>query len=245
MKAEPSDQRRLLDLQEVDTALNRLEHRRRSLPELTEIAELEGEIGRLRDRVAQGRAGLDDIDRDIARAEREIEQVRNRAERDRSRLSVGTGPAKELEGLQHELSSLARRQSELEDGELELMEARETAQATVEADEGGLERAEGQLNEATDRRDAALAEIAESTDRQRAERVRLVGSLPDDLVGLYEKIRETRPIAAAMLRQRRCEGCRIEMSGGVLEPIRQAAPEEVLRCEECRAILVRTEESGI
>src|SRR5207237_571744 len=101
------------------------------LPEHAELGRLAREIAVLDDARIKAQVTVDDRDRDIARLEKDTEQVRARKSRDQARLDAGTGPAKELEALQHELGSLARRQSELEDAELELMEQRETAEATM------------------------------------------------------------------------------------------------------------------
>ena len=132
MKADPESQRRLLDLQAIDTSLAQLAHRRKTLPELAEVDRLARELAALDDERVRAQVAVDDLDRDIARMEKDVEQVRVRAERDRTRLDAGTGPAKELEALQHELATLSRRQGELEDAELELMEQREQAQATLD-----------------------------------------------------------------------------------------------------------------
>src|SRR6266511_6338961 len=121
VKADPDAQRRLLDLQAIDTALAQLAHRRRTLPEHAELDKLARQIAQLDDERIRAQVTVDDFDRDIARLEKDTEQVRARKERDQARLDIGTGPAKELEALQHELVSLSRRQSELEDAELELM----------------------------------------------------------------------------------------------------------------------------
>ena len=129
MKADPDAQRRLLDLQAIDTSLAQIAHRRRTLPELAELDRLARELSALEDERVRAQVAVDDIDRDIARLEKDIEQVRQRADRDRGRLDAGTGPARELEALQHELATLSRRQGELEDAELELMEQREQTQA--------------------------------------------------------------------------------------------------------------------
>src|ERR1041384_3563476 len=130
MKAAPQAQRRLLDLQAVDTALAQLAHRRRSLPELGEIEAVAREISALEDQRVRAQVAVDDLDRDIARFEKDIEQVRSRKDRDQARLNAG-GAMREIEGLQHELATLNRRQSELEDAELELMEQRETAEQAL------------------------------------------------------------------------------------------------------------------
>ena len=121
MKAAPEAQRRLLDLQAVDTALAQLAHRRRTLPEFAEIDAVARELSALSDERARAQAAVDDLDRDITRYEKDIEQVRVRKDRDQARINSGSGPVRELEALQHGLATLNRRQSELEDAELELM----------------------------------------------------------------------------------------------------------------------------
>jgi len=245
MKADPQAQRRLLDVQAIDTALAQLAHRRKSLPEFAELDRLARELSALEDERVRHQVGVDDLDRDIARLEKEVDQVRARATRDQSRLDVGTGPARELEALQHELGTLARRQNELEDAELELMEQREEAQGVLDGVEQRLATAREQRTEAERRRDEALSEIDRDAEFRRSGRAPLVADLPADLVQLYEKIREQTGVGAALLRSGRCGGCRLELSGSERARVKAAPPDEVVRCEECRRILVRTEESGL
>jgi predicted nucleic acid-binding Zn-ribbon protein len=245
VKADPDAQRRLLDLQAIDTALAQLAHKRRTLPEHAELDRLAREIAGLDDERVRTQVGVDDIDRDIERLERDIEQVRARADRDRVRLDAGTGPARELEALQHELGTLSRRQSELEDAELELMEKREAAQAELDEVTTKL-TATREVREATEtRRDEALAGVAKDEEFRQSGRAPLVADIPADLIALYEKIRESTGIGAALLRAGRCEGCRLELSGSERARVRGADPDEVVRCEECGRILVRTAESGL
>ena len=246
MKADPQHQRRLLELQAIDTALAQLAHRRRTLPELAELDRLGRELSSLEDERVRAQVAVDDLDRDISRFERDVDQVRARAAKDQARLDVGTGPARELEALQHELATLARRQSELEDAELELMEQRERAQAVLDDVVRRLEAVREQRADAERRRDEALGGIGKNEEFRNAGRQPLVSDLPADLVALYERIREqTGGIGAALLRAGRCEGCRLELSGSERSRVRAAPPDEVVRCEECRRILVRTEESGL
>ncbi len=246
MKADPDAQRRLLDLQAIDTALAQLAHRRRTLPEHAELDKLARQIAQLDDERIRAQVTVDDFDRDIARLEKDTEQVRARKERDQARLDIGTGPAKELEALQHEMVSLSRRQSELEDAELELMEQRETAEATLNAAQSRLAAARSRRDTVEAARDQALRQIAQDEEFRIAGRRPLVADLPTDLIALYERIREASGgVGAALLRAGRCEGCRIELSGVDLAAVRAAAPDEVVRHEECRRILVRTPESGL
>jgi predicted nucleic acid-binding Zn-ribbon protein len=246
VKADPQAQRRLLDLQAIDTALAQLAHRRRTLPEHAELDAFARELSALEDERIRAQVGVDDLDRDIARLERDIDQVRVRKDRDQARLTTGRGPARELEALQHELVSLNRRQSELEDAELALMEQRETAQAELDELESRIAALRERRAAVQARRDQALADIAKEEQFRSAAREPLVADLPADLVALYDRLREQAGgLAAALLSGGRCGGCRIELSGADKVRIRAASPDEVVQCEECRRIMVRTAESGL
>ncbi|MFI7081425.1 zinc ribbon domain-containing protein [Micromonospora sp. NPDC049903] len=245
MKADPQVQRRLLDLQAIDTALAQLAHRRRALPERAELEALARELSSLEDERVRAQVAVDDLDRDIARLEKDVDQVRARKKKDEDRLAAGGGPARELEALQHELVSLNRRQSDLEDAELELMEQRETAQATLDGVEQRLAEVRERRAATEQRRDEALAEIGREEEFKRSARQPLAGDLPGDLVQLYDKIRTDTGLGAALLTAGRCGGCRLDLSGADLARIRKTDPDEVVRCEDCRRIMVRTNESGL
>ncbi|WBC06979.1 C4-type zinc ribbon domain-containing protein [Micromonospora sp. WMMA1947] len=245
MKADPKVQRRLLDLQAIDTALAQLAHRRRTLPERAELEALARELSALEDERVRAQVAVDDLDRDIARIEKDVDQVRARKSKDEARLTSGSGPARELEAIQHELVSLNRRQSDLEDAELELMEQRETAQGVLDGVESRIAEARERRAATEQRRDETLAEIAKEEEFKRTARQPLAGDLPADLISLYDKIREDTGMGAALLTGGRCGGCRLEMSGADLARIRKADPDDVVRCEECRRIMVRTNESGL
>ena len=244
MKASPDAQRRLLDLQAVDTGLAQLAHRRKSLPEHAEIDAVARELSALEDERVRAQVAVDDLDRDISRYEKDVEQVRVRKDRDQKRLDAG-GALREIEGLQHEIATLNRRQSELEDAELELMEQRETAQAALDEVTSRLAAATERRDAAERRRDEALADIVKEEEFKTSSRGPLVADLPADLVTLYDKIRLDTGLGAALFRSGRCGGCRIELYGADLARVKAAAPDEVVRCEECRRIMVRTKDSGL
>ena len=127
VKASPEAQLRLLELADLDAELGRLDHRRRTLPENAELAQLGERAAKVRDAITIADTNLADLDRDLARAEKDVEQVRARIERDNQRLDAGqVSNARELESLQNEVASLRRRQGDLEEVVLELMERRET-----------------------------------------------------------------------------------------------------------------------
>ena len=246
MKAEPAVQLRLLELQGLDAALARLEHRRRALPELAAIAAADTRLASLRDEVVRAETEVGDLDREQRRLDGDVEQVRQRSARDQQRMQAGGIPAKELESLQHEVESLARRQSDLEDAELEVMERREEAESRAAALRSEVDTVTAEREAAVRARDAAWAEIDAEAAQHTGARGTLAGSLPDELVTLYEKVRAAAGgVGAAALRHRRCEGCRLELAGSELRAARAAAPDEVLRCDNCRRILIRTPESGL
>ena len=246
MNASHAAQLRLLDLQSADTTLAQLAHRRATLPEIAAIAENEMAGAELGNEIVDAETALSDIADEQRRLENEVDVVRTRAGRDDQRLQVGGLPSKELESLQHEITSLARRQGVLEDELLEVMEQREQSETSLAA----LRQRRDDLAAEHDRlagvRDAAFTEIDRDAALKTSERALIGNDIPADLLALYEKAREhSGGVGAAMLRARRCEGCRIELSGSELSAVRTAAPDEVVRCENCRRIMVRTDESGL
>jgi uncharacterized protein len=246
VKASPEAQLRLLELADLDAELSRLDHRRRSLPELAEYQRIETRDGELRDELTALEAAESDLGREQAKAEADVEQVRSRVERDQARLDAGqVSSPRELENLQSEIVSLGHRQSDLEEIVLDVMERREETQRRRDAlaqEQRDLAR---QRDEVAARRDAALAEIDEQAEKAGRLRTGVAADVPDDLLGLYGKLRAQHGVAAAALRGGRCEGCHLSLNTVDLAHIRAAAPDEVLRCEECRRILVRTPESGL
>lgn len=246
VKASPQSQLRLLELADLDAELARLDHRRRNLPEAAELVRLQARAGELRDGLVVTETELGDLGREQTRAERDVDQVRTRIDRDRARLDAGqVSAARELATLQSEIESLRRRQGDLEEIVLELMERREGLvsrqdELSAERDRLGIETAE-----TTARRDAAVKEIDEQTAKASDQRAGVAAEVPADLLKLYEQIRDSRGVGAAALRAGRCEGCHLTMNTVDLNQIRASAPDEVIRCEECRRILVRTPESGL
>ncbi len=236
-----------MDVQALDTRLTQLAHKRKNLPEHEEIQSQEADLAQLRDLLVASRTEESDTAREQTKAESDVDQVRQRAARDQKRLDSGqvTNP-KDLESLQSEIASLAKRQGDLEDVVLEVMERHEAAAERAAELAQRVEAVEAKAGDAVVRRDAALVEIDGEAGRVREERGSTAASLPEDLLKLYEKIREQQGgVGAARLFQRRCEGCQLELNITELNEVREAPEDAVLRCENCRRVLVRTPESGL
>lgn len=201
----------------------------------------------MRDLLVAAQTEESDTAREQTKAEQDVDQVRQRAVRDQQRLDSGAvSSPKDLENLQRELTSLAKRQGDLEDVVLEVMEHRESVQERVGELTARVASVQAKADDATSRRDAAQAEIDSEITTITKEREIVAASVPADLLKLYEKLRvQQGGVGAARLYQRRCEGCRLELNITEVNEVKAASPDTVLRCENCRRILVRTADSGI
>jgi hypothetical protein len=247
VQADPDIQMRLLDLQGLDTRLDQLAHRRRTLPAAARAAEVTARISTVGDTLIAARTLEGDIRVEVERAERDVASVRERAAHDEALLTSGSvSNPKQLESLRMEVESLARRQSDLEDVELEILDRLDRAEQIVAQLVQERDGLVVDLAQVEGERDQEYAEIDAEIAEVRRGREDLAGSIPGELLALYERLRaDNGGVGAAPVHRGRCEGCRLDLSPADKEHLRQAPASEVVRCEECRRILVRTPESGL
>lgn len=247
MKADPNVQLKLLELQAVDSEVDQLRHRLGHLAEESVIKELTAErsdvLGRLRDQQIL----VDDLIEAQRKADADVEQVKARRQRDRDRMDAGLiANPKDLERMQHELETLERRISVLEDEELEVMEQLEEAQTRLTALQQQVVEIDEKLRVVLESRDKQTSEINAELTAVAARRDPIAAELPDDLLALYERLRASKNgTGAAALRARQCGGCMLTLDPAELARVRALPEDEVVRCEECQRILVRTPESGL
>ena len=240
MKASASDQRSILDIQKFDLQSATLKNRAATLPEIAEITTQTIKQNNLRDLRIAAETELSDVKRELARAEADVEQIVTRIERDEKRLSSGTGTPKELEQTQHELGTLGARRAELEEVELGIM-------MRVDEIKERITELSGQENEVAlvvadlnIRKENALAAIHTEFEGLATDRKARAQSVAADFLALYEKVRESSGgIAAALLVGAQCKGCNLTLNTIELQRISSLSEDEVIRCEECRCILVR------
>ena len=247
LKADPFAQLKLLDVQELDSKLDQLRHRLANLPETRDLQALAAERNQVDGQARDAAIAVDDLTREQKKADADVEQVKARRVRDQDRMDRGlVSNPKDLEHMQQELVSLSRRISELEDLELEVMERLETAQSEHTRFVARLAEIDTRVGELTASRDAKAGDVAAELSATTDARKVTASGVPDDLMTLYERIRtQKNGVGAAALRARRCGGCSLELTAADLGSIAKAASDEVLRCEECQRILVRTSESGV
>jgi uncharacterized protein len=238
MKAAVTQQRSLFEVAELDAELSRIAHRAGHLPQRQDYERLQIDQVAADDRLGALRIALEDLDAQISRFESEIDAVRQREDRDRSLLQ-SVADAKQLSELQHELDTLQRRQSSLEDSLLEVMEHREQLQAQQTAELAKSEALQADLAAAQQALDGAREEIDQARRLHSTRRDELTAALDPELIALYERQRAGGGPGAGALQGRRCGACRIEIDRGELSRISAAAEDDVLRCPECGAILLR------
>lgn len=239
MKAEVAQQRSLLELSQLDAELSRMAHRATHLPQQDDYDRMRSEYATASDRLATTRIAVEDLDGQVTRFEAEIEAVRQREQRDRSLLASGVNDAKQLSDLQHEVETLRRRQTSLEDSLLEVLESREELQGQLAAEQRAIEALQADLTSSQRALDEAISEIDEARQRHSSRRETLTATLDPALTELYERQRAKGGTGAGPLLGHRCGACRIEIGRSELSRISAAPEDDLVRCPECGAILLR------
>ncbi|MDY6809575.1 MAG: C4-type zinc ribbon domain-containing protein [Actinomycetota bacterium] len=245
MKVDAGAQRLLLDLADVDAEIARIDHRRTSLPEDAELDELATRVDAARDDLVRAEISAEDLAREYRRMEGEATGMAAREAKDSAQLTGGGLAPKALSELQHELNGLARRRAAVEDDMLGVMEQQEAVAAEQQRASATIDHVQTEIAAVRERRDGALAKATADREAADARRAALVADIAPELLAVYDKQRASRRVGAGLLRARRCGACRMELDRGTIASIAAKAPDDVVRCEECGAILVRTAESGL
>ncbi|MBU6255274.1 MAG: hypothetical protein KGM45_03140 [Actinomycetales bacterium] len=240
MKASPSDQRSILDIARFDQQTNSLRHKAANLPELAEIASTTIKANNARDLRIAAETELNDVKRELLRAEADVEQIVSRITRDEARLIGGSASPKELEQLQHEVGTLGARRAELEEIELEIMMRVDAINENIAALKAEEAEHAALIAELEIRKENALTILHNDLDAIAKDRSETINTIDKALVDLYQKIKETTGGAgAAALSAGSCTGCNLSINAVEIKRMADLAEDEVVRCEECRCILVR------
>lgn len=239
MRATPNDQHQILDVQRMDFQITTLKNRAAALPEISELLATTQRRQVVHDLQVAAETQISDIKKELLRAEGDVEQVTDRLTRDERRLSDSSTGAKELEKLQHEIATLTTRRSELEEIELEIMMRIDSVKARLDELKSEDSQLLVQAMDIEGRKSAVLEEINSEITSLTAERLATVQGIDGALVDLYEKIRANSGTGAAILKNGQCNGCHLAINSVELGRIKTIASDEVVRCEECRCILIR------
>ena len=229
---------RILELQELDLSIDRLESRRRDVEAGTEASEARKVADEAEERVGELRLALDSVGREEKRLEGDVGSLEARIDAEQKRLYDGSvANPKELSAMQAEIANLRARKARLEDEELGQMERREEMEGRLPALEQVLAEARQRLEEVETSSERELGEIAAALEERRAEREKLLPEFEEELVDLYEDLRaQQRGVAAAMLKDGVCQGCHEKLSAVARDRLKKT--DGLRRCEYCRRILV-------
>jgi len=230
----------LLQVQEHDTTIDQLRHRRATLPEREVLARADASLRELERRTAPIRAAHADLAATQAALEQQIDAARTRRAELERKMFAGGIPARDLQAMDEEVRHLAARVAELEDREIEVMEALEPLDAELAAAEAERASLEHQAAIARDAIAAAAAVIDQQIADEREQRAAAASEVDAALLERYERLREKLGgTGAARLVGNSCGGCHLVLPAMELERIRQAPPDAVVTCEQCGRILVR------
>ena len=238
MKASPNDQLALISLQDCDTGIAQRLRERANMPQLAQLVDLAQQISALGTRLIEATGVTEDLQTEISRLESDVRMATDRLARDTALMNQSSNP-KEIAGLEHEVETLTRRTAELEDAELQVMEAAQQAEAhlaavtaelaQVNADRSLVEESLRQGEEVLDAEIAAMRRLRDD----------IAGGLPADLLALYEKQRERYGIGAGLYINGVSMATGMLLSESDADAIRHAESDDVVLCPESSCILVR------
>ena len=240
MKASHSDQQAILEVQRLDDQLAALAQREKTLPESLALGTVTIKRNNIRDLRIAAETERTDVKRELSRAEGDVEQIVTRIQRDEARLNSGTGTPKELEQTQHELVTLGQRRAELEEAELTIMVQVEGITNRINELSSEEEKLNAEIAELEIKRENALTIIINERNQVTEKRAAIAAPIAQDLKDLYTKLAaDNTGNGAAPLVGNECKGCHLTINTTEVGRIATLPAEEVVRCEQCRCILVR------
>lgn len=232
----------LLEISEIDKRLTQLDFQRTHLPEALALNEANALARDLRVGSVERASELVDLQDQVTKAEIDVEQVQSRMQKDQALLDSGSiTDSKQLLELQHEIENLNKRLHELEDIELEALSRVEECKSSLQQ----IERESAEADKTLMRSKSALEEAISSLDNEiqtlQQSRSALLATIDETLRALYLKIKTDRGIGAAKLNGSKCDSCHLELRGAEFADIKKLPVTQLVRCPECKAILIRVE----
>jgi predicted nucleic acid-binding Zn-ribbon protein len=238
MIASLNDQKQLLVLAALDVELARISNSRKHAQAEAELEAASADTLRLSDLLIDARNAVGELEMELGRAEADLELVANRINKDKQLLS-STSSAKDAQGIEHELSTLAARRSELEDTQLQIMELLESAQQEHEKLKLEKQAADERLAALEQRVASELADLGSQAEKIQTERKSVISSIDQGLAAAYER-KFSRGVAAGRLSGRDCGACRLSITATSFEELMALPSEELAECPNCQAFLVRS-----
>ncbi len=227
----------LLDLQAVDSEIDRLLQERQSLPALERYRRAHQHTEAIGARRDQAAADLRQTELDLDKTSGELEIAERRLAAEQNRLYAGGLSARDAEYLRREVEMLDKKKGDMEDEVLALMERRDELQGRLESLEADKATADAEKGEHEAVITTAWAEIDAHISRKEERKAGIVPLIPDDLLDLYERLRTEMDdgVAVGRLADGVCGACHLRLTVAEQLEARRSVPP---RCIHCRAILV-------
>ena len=238
MRANLQDQKSLLEMAQLDIDLGRNASEKAKLLASTEIEVASDLALALSDQLIDARNKVGDLELELKRSENDLELVETRIAKDKQRLTTTSSP-KDAQGIEHELTSLTKRKSELEDLELAVMEELEKVRSELDAVSSNKQLAEAELSGLREKLASNLTELDSERARLVASREKLIATLDPELAVVYQR-KADRGSSVGRLIGRECGACRLSITATNLDEILALAPDEIAECPNCQALLVRS-----
>jgi len=230
----------LLVVQEHDTRIDQLRHRRETLPERARLVEIDEQVAGLEREAAEASVARDELAREQKLHEDEVASLGDRKMSAEAKLYGGeVSNPRELQALQEEIEALGRRVGHLEDRTLDLMERIEPLDARLAEAASGVASARAEAESVEAQLTAAEAEVDAEIDGERAAREQLIADVAPELRAEYDQLRGQSGVAIARLTGAQCGGCHLSLSAMEVARIRKLSPDEPVHCEECGRLLAR------
>jgi predicted nucleic acid-binding Zn-ribbon protein len=239
MKATVESQRLLLDLKSIDQSISKLDYQKKNHPQLIKITELTTRVPSIEASIVENDSQITETKKEVSKAEIDVENISKRLQKDKERLSSSQTSAKDLTQIQHEIGTLDSKQKELEEVQIEFLEKLED----LEHKKRGLQQILNQIKSEISELNTSIKADFEKVNKEIAtfatERQTVLGKIENELIELYEKIRFEHGIGAEIFSHGTCKSCQIQISPSEINNISSTDLEEIVRCENCRCILVR------
>ena len=239
MKAKVESQRLLLDLNSIDQSISKLDYQKKNHPQLMKITELTARVPSIEASIVENESQITETKKEVSKAEIDVENISKRVQKDKERLSSNETSAKDLTQLQHEIGTLESKQKELEEVQIEFLEKVEDLEHKKRGLQEILEQVKAEISELNILIKADFEKANKEITNFATERQIVVGKIESELIALYEKIRSEHGIGAGLFSYGTCNSCQIQISPSEINNINSTDPEEIVRCENCRCVLVR------
>lgn len=238
MRATAKDLETLLELQSIALSQRALLQQAQELSKGGRLEALRTELAELSELLSNLRLENEELKRELKRMESDLQVVEARIARDNERVNQSSN-SKDIAGIQHELESLARRKSDLEDAELGIMDRLESSDRAMHETEQARERKETEIEQAKQEISLELEQMKAENKSLNDKTAALRMSLDAELMAFFDA-KLAKGLAVGRLIGSTCSACNMSLNSQAMADVSKVPADQLATCPECAAMLVRT-----